>query len=143
MQSGVKTITPKTEGQAFKKLLQPVKRSHGFRKFAITQMKLAKIDWGDREFMVGHRHSRGLDNNYDRTSQEDRLQEYLKAIDLLTINEENRLRVKVAEQEYTLKVELEELRKQVAMIQSVTQNDQAQVRKVRASPHFKEKLLKG
>jgi hypothetical protein len=50
------------------------------------------LDFSDREFLVGHKYSRGLDVNYDRTSEEDRLQEYLKAMDLLTISPENRLR---------------------------------------------------
>ena len=119
-----------------------VKQNHGFRKFAITQMIKAQMDYDSREYLVGHRHSRGLGVNYDRTTEEDRLQEYLKAVNHLTINEENRLRKQVAEKEYTIKVELEELRKQIAMIQNVTQKDQAQVRKVRASPKFREKLMK-
>jgi integrase len=82
IQSGIRVRIRKIEGQQFKHLMHPVQRSHGFRKFAITQMKLAKVDWGDREYLVGHRHSRGLDENYDRTDESDRLQEYLKAVDL-------------------------------------------------------------
>jgi hypothetical protein len=58
-------------------------------------MKKAKVDFSDREYLVGHKVSRGLDVNYDRTDESDRLNEYLKAIDLLTINEENRLKTKV------------------------------------------------
>ncbi|MGH9926598.1 MAG: site-specific integrase, partial [Nitrososphaeraceae archaeon] len=72
-----------------------VARSHGFRKFAITQMIKAKLDYTTREYLVGHRISRGLGVNYDRTTEEDRLQEYLKAVDLLTINSENRLKRKI------------------------------------------------
>jgi integrase len=72
-----------------------VARSHGFRKFAISQMIKAKVDYNTREYLVGHRQSRGLDVNYDRNTPEDRLQEYLKAIDLLTINPENRLKIKI------------------------------------------------
>jgi integrase len=72
-----------------------VMRSHGFRKFVITQFIKARVDYNTREYLVGHRHSRGLDVNYDRTSEEDRLEEYLKAVDLLTINEENRLKQRV------------------------------------------------
>jgi integrase len=72
-----------------------VARSHGLRKFCITQMIKAKVDYSAREYLVGHKVSRGLDVNYDRTTEEDRLQEYLKAIDLLTINPENRLRRQV------------------------------------------------
>jgi hypothetical protein len=74
-----------------------VMRAHGFRKFAITMMIKAKVDYDAREYLVGHRGSRGLDANYDRTSAEDRLAEYLKSVDLLTINEENRLKAKVNE----------------------------------------------
>ena len=130
--------------------LHEIMRSHGFRKFTITQMKKAQLDFSDREYLVGHKGSRGLDVNYDRTSEEDRLQEYLKAMDFLTISPENRLRKQVAEQEHTIKVQLAEsnqqvleLKKQIEMIQNVIVNDQAQVRKIRSSPGFKEKLLKG
>ena len=66
-------------------------RSHGFRKFAITQMKKAKVDFSDREYLVGHRASLGLDFNYDRTSIEDRFEEWSKAIPLLTIDPSRRL----------------------------------------------------
>lgn len=94
-----------------------VMRSHGLRKFAITQMIKAKLDYECREYLVGHRHSRGLDVNYDRTTSEDRLQEYLKALDLLTINQENRLKIKIHQlegqhtEEYAaLKIEIDKLR---------------------------------
>ena len=61
-------------------------RAHGFRKFAISTMIKAKVDYNSREYLVGHKMSRGLDVNYDRTSEEDRLLEFFKAVDLLTIN---------------------------------------------------------
>ena len=76
-----------------------VKQSHGFRKFAITQMIKAKVDYDTREYLVGHRHSRGLGVNYDRTTEEDRLEEYLKAINLLTIDPKQRLQTRVEELE--------------------------------------------
>jgi hypothetical protein len=140
LQAGIKEPTHRKEGQQFKILLKPVKRCHGFRKFTITQMIKAKLDYEAREYLVGHRYSRGLDENYDRTSEEDRLQEYLKAVDLLTINEENRLRLQVAEQQSTL-TQVQELAEQIELIKNVIQTDQAQVRKVRTSPDFKKKLL--
>lgn len=83
-----------------------VMRSHGFRKFAITMMKKAKVDYSDREFLVGHRYSRGLDVNYDRTNEEDRIQEYLKAVELLTISPENRLRREVQDKDQIINHEL-------------------------------------
>lgn len=69
-----------------------IMRSHGFRKWTITQMIKARIDYSVREFLVGHKVSRGLDFNYDRTSVEDRLQEWSKAIDFLTIDQTQRLK---------------------------------------------------
>lgn len=72
-----------------------IMRTHGFRKFAITQMIKAKVDYNTREFLVGHKHSRGLDEYYDRTNEDDRFQEYLKAVNLLTISEEYRLKKEV------------------------------------------------
>lgn len=71
--------------------------SHGFHKFNITQLKRARVDFSDREYLVGHKFSRGLGLNYDRTTKEDRLAEYMKAVDLLTISPENRLRKEVRE----------------------------------------------
>jgi hypothetical protein len=42
-------------------------------------------------------HSIGLSGSYYRPDSREMLQEYLKAVDLLTISEENRLRIKVDE----------------------------------------------
>lgn len=130
--------------------IHDVMRSHGFRKFTVTQMVKSKLDYNVREYLIGHKHSLNLDIHYDRTSEEDRLQEYLKALDLLAISPENRLRKQVAEQENTIKVQLtesnrqvQELKEQIERIQAVMVKDQAQVRKIRASPDFKEKLQKG
>ncbi len=74
-----------------------VMRSHGLRKFAITQMKHAHLDFNDREYLVGHKHSRGLDIHYDGTTEEDRLTEYVKAIPFLTIDPTQRLKQENAE----------------------------------------------
>ncbi|MGH9953440.1 MAG: site-specific integrase, partial [Nitrososphaeraceae archaeon] len=90
-----------------------VARSHGFRKFAITQMIKAKVDYDCREYLVGHKGSRGLGVNYDRTTEEDRLAEYLKAVDLLTINSENRLKRKIHQLESEHSVEWNQLKAQM------------------------------
>lgn len=87
--------------------------SHGFRKFANTQMIKAGVDYNTKEYLLGHRKNLGLDTSYDRTPEEDRLQEYLKAMDLLTISPENRFRKQVAEQEYTIEHKLAEKDKQI------------------------------
>jgi integrase len=66
---------------------------HSFRIFAVTQMQRAKVDKTIREMLVGH--STGLDTVYYKPQDEEILQEYLKAVDLLTISNENRLQKQV------------------------------------------------
>jgi integrase len=86
---------------------------HAFRKYTISQMEQANIKYETREYLVGHKTTRGLDKNYMRLSIKDRLIEYMKAIDLLTISPENRLRKQVAEQDYTIQVRMLEKDKQI------------------------------
>ena len=86
---------------------------HAFRKFANTKMIEAGVDHNTKEFLLGHKISRGLDNSYDRTPAKIRLKEYLKAIDLLTISPENRLRKQVAEQDYTIQTKMKEKDEQI------------------------------
>ena len=50
----------------------------------------AKVNPEAREMLLGH--SIGLSNSYYRPDANEILTEYLKAVDLLTVNEENRLR---------------------------------------------------
>ena len=67
---------------------------HSFRIFAITNMQRSKIDKTVREMLVGH--SVGLDSAYYKPSEGEILQEYIKAIDNLTINNEFRLTSKLS-----------------------------------------------
>ena len=89
-----------------------VMRSHGFRKYYVTQSIKTKVDYNAREYLVGHRLPRD-DPSYDRTPEEDRLSEYAKVIDLLTISSENKLKERVAEQEYTIQHKLTEKDRQI------------------------------
>ena len=66
---------------------------HGFRKFTDTQMIESKMDGLKKEMMLGH--DIGLEKSYYRPKDEDVLAEYDKAINNLTINEENRLKRRV------------------------------------------------
>lgn len=99
-----------------------VMNTHGFRKFAITQMIKAKVDYSAREYLVGHKHSRGLDVNYDRTTEEDRLQEYLNAADLLTINSENRLKLQIHQMEAEHSAEWQQLKEQMNELRSLLEH---------------------
>lgn len=66
---------------------------HGFRKFFTKQLVDSKLNPEIREMLLGHKI--GLASAYYKPTIQDMLAEYEKAIDLLTINEENRLRKKI------------------------------------------------
>ena len=83
---------------------------HAFRKTCATKMIEARVEHNAKEFLLGHKVSRGLDNEYDRTPVHNRLSEYLKAVELLTISPENILRKKLTESEMTVNVRLAQLR---------------------------------
>lgn len=95
-----------------------VARSIGFRKFVITNMIRAKVDFVSREMLVGH--NTGLDKSYYRPANDELLLEYLKVLDLVTIDEENRLKITVDEltekskdSDYIIKGKLDEKDKQI------------------------------
>jgi integrase len=67
---------------------------HGFRKFVVSNMIRAKLEYNARETLVGHT-LKSLDISYDRREQDEFLEEYIKAIDYLTIDDSNKLRREV------------------------------------------------
>ena len=67
--------------------------AHGFRKFFTTQLINSKVNPEIREMLLGH--DIGLAGSYYRPTEEEMFDEYDKAVNNLTINEENRLRKKV------------------------------------------------
>lgn len=96
VKSGLRNIEHGTETTKITgRVRKEVSRFNGFRKFANTNMVRAKVNPVVKEMLLGH--TIGLDDNYYRPSQEEVLDEYMKAVDLLTINEENRLKRKVVE----------------------------------------------
>jgi hypothetical protein len=56
----------------------------------------ARLEPNARRLLVGQE-LEGMDSHYDRREQSELLEEYCKAIDCLTINEENKLRREVKE----------------------------------------------
>lgn len=82
--------------------LQP---NHSFRKFMNTVIANAKANLMFKEIMLGH--SLKLDNTYynrdDPSSLKALLDEYVKAVDMLTINDEFRLKKEVVELREKLK----------------------------------------
>ena len=91
--SGLSTIERQTElHDDHGRIRNNVKLTAGFRKFFDTQLIYARVEPRTKEMFMGH--SIGLDDHYYRPEDNFVLQEYLKAVDYLTIN---RLRKKVKE----------------------------------------------
>jgi len=89
--------------------------THGFRKFFTTQLINSKVNPEIREMLLGHKI--GLASAYYRPTLEEMTLEYDKAIDNLTINEENRLKNKVEK----LEVEKTQFEKMAADIEMIKQ----------------------
>jgi integrase len=102
-----KSVDPKRVPGLYRYELHPC---HSLRIFAVTQMQRSKIDKTIREMLVGH--SVGLDRVYLKMSDDEILEEYLKAIDSLTINNEHRLQKQL--DHYKRKSEeIQEIRQQI------------------------------
>lgn len=84
---------PLQESQRSGQKRYPIPRSHGFRRFVITTMINKRINETIRNLLTDH--SVKLDKDYYYPTEEEKLAEYLKVADALTINEENRLRRKL------------------------------------------------
>ena len=92
---GIRKVVPITESGSKKKERKVVAQNHGFRKFTHTTMANKLINPEIREMLLGH--SIGLSDAYYRPTEQQCLDEYLKVVDDLTINDENRLSRKVQE----------------------------------------------
>lgn len=70
-----------------------VQLDHGFRKYFNTMLRRAKVDFADKEDMMGHKIA--LESSYERYDEADfeRFAEYQKAIPFLTISNDERMRL--------------------------------------------------
>ncbi len=98
--SGVKRLMERALwAQGIRKKLPTGKRrhefsaNHSFRKYFHTMCHSSAIKPAVAELLLGH--SLGLGDSYLRFTEEEILQEYIKTIDNLTINDENRLKLQV------------------------------------------------
>jgi len=95
--SELRQVSHSTENNKYKRHEKSM--FHPFRKYFNTCLVNADVNVTIKEMLMGH--SVGLDDAYFRPTEQQLLSEYSKAINELTINEENRLRREVE----TLKVE--------------------------------------
>jgi hypothetical protein len=118
------------------------KGAHGFRKFFKTRseqiMKTINV-----EFCMGHK-SDTLQKAYYKPTEKEVLDDYLKAADLLTINEEFRLQKKVKEltdkgkdSEYIIKGRLEEKDKQIECLMEKQEKFEQLIQTLIQSGQFK------
>jgi integrase len=118
--------------------------AHGFRKFFTTQLIQSKVNSEIREMLLGHKI--GLASAYYRPTDEEMYQEYLKAVDLLTINEENRLKRKVQdlsnktkENEYIIRGRLDEKDKQIKELMKKQEKTDLLIQSLIDTGHLKAK----
>ena len=122
----------------------PFKSSHGFRKFFETQCERV-IKSEDVEIIMGHGASkRGLKANYYRPKEEYLLEQYLKASDLLTINESQKLKKKVEqlseinqEKDYVIKGKLQEKDEQINLLMKKQEKFEQMIQRLIDSGQFK------
>ena len=81
---------------------------HGLRKFFKTKCELSGMMPINIEILMGH--SVGISDSYYRATENELLLDYMKAVDLLTINEENRLKLKLEQKVQIEKSQLETLK---------------------------------
>jgi hypothetical protein len=93
----------------------PFATDHGFRKFFKTRCEMAGMKSINIEFLLNH--STGISDSYYRPQEKEILEDYLKAIDYLTINKNNsdlvekeikELREKNENSEYLINSKLQE-----------------------------------
>jgi hypothetical protein len=109
-----------------------VARANGFRKYVNTNFVRAKINPVVKEMLLGH--STGLDDNYFRPSTDEVVQQYLSAVDLLTINEANRLKLKLEDlteknkdNDYIITTKLQEKEAEIQTIKEQFSSMQSQM----------------
>jgi hypothetical protein len=123
----------KTKGTDYRNEVPAV---HGLRKFCITQMAKAKVDTEIAKLLTGH--SIGVRGRYLNYSEDDLLQEYLKAVDLLTINETNRLRKKVD----VLEEKEDEIRRLKEQLHSYESQMQYVLERINQTDHLVDNIVK-
>ena len=118
-----------------------VKLDHGFRKYFNTMMRRAKVNFLDKEDMMGHKV--GLERHYERYNEEDfeRFSEYQKAIPFLTISDKERQKQELARKEKELREEKTAKLQLERKIDEVRSLEKEKESFERMKEEFKEELL--
>ena len=89
VKSGLRQFEHPTDPNPPKRIRKPISLANGFRKHVISTFIEAELNHEIRELIVDH--TTLLDSNYFRPTEDQVLQEYLKAEPLLTIDPAARL----------------------------------------------------
>jgi integrase len=98
---GLRTVEHPIGGQSTKRVRKSIALGNGFRKYAISAFSRAKINHDIRQMLVDHKGGY-LDESYLRLTQEEVLEEYMKAEPYLTIDPN----VRLANENKILKIEV-------------------------------------
>jgi integrase/recombinase XerD len=107
-------IKQQQQGQRGGKVRTEVYLNHGLRKYFKTKCELAGVKAMVIEELMSH--TTGLAGKYFRPTDNEKLQEYKKAISDLTINEENKLRLQVEEEKTNSQKQLEKITAEIDSI---------------------------
>lgn len=120
------------------------KLAHGFRKFFETQTQKV-MNHNNVKILMGHSASMGLSKNYYKPTEQDVLQDYLGAVNLLTIEEKNILYTELNEYKkrnselgYIVRGKLQEKDNEIKYL---IQRNQEDVKEIRTEMETKFKLL--
>lgn len=101
-----------------RKKRHPFAANHSYRKWFKTRCEQAGMKPINIETLLSH--SVGISDHYYRPTENDLLEDYLKAVDFLAINEENRLKLQIQEltkktqdKEYIIESKLHDKDKQI------------------------------
>ena len=127
--SGIRIRQTLEENQKEKHLASSFRKDvavcHGFRKFFTKQLVDSKLNPEIREMLMGHKI--GLASVYYKPSDDDFLVEYQKAINNLTINELNKLKMQVKKLEIE-KSEWQMLTEEVAELKRIMKSKHGKIR---------------
>ena len=115
-----------------------VMRSHGFRKFFITQCDRSGMSFTVREYLSGHKLP-NQDPSYIRTSEEDRLAEYVKAIPFLVIDPNQRLQQENHDLKSVQAKEITMLKEEIERNRQATEHNRAMMEAIKSALDAKSK----
>ncbi|HEX2407332.1 MAG TPA: hypothetical protein VHJ38_09010, partial [Nitrososphaeraceae archaeon] len=101
---------------------------HGYRKFFKTRCELGGMKPINIEKLLSH--SIGISDSYYRATEGELLDDYLKAIDSLTIDERNKLKKRIdkleeknEDEKYIIKAKLQEKEEKIQKLEQKYEND--------------------